>query len=151
MIRVATALTTATTTALTLTTVPHHRLPLVAVKAAPCSRGESERRSHSAVDAGGLRWTQSTVYDSARVHAAKVWRSSSGPLSRIKIRADSASTVNDLAWHDYDRTDGRSGHYEYRGGSGRVLSVMPTPSPSSPSPSPATSPTGRRTPPPDPS
>ncbi|WP_338686094.1 hypothetical protein QD712_35635 [Streptomyces acidiscabies] len=37
-------------------------------------------------------------------------------LSKIKVRADSATTVNDLEWRDYDRADGRAAYYHYRGG-----------------------------------
>ncbi|KND32000.1 hypothetical protein IQ63_24690 [Streptomyces acidiscabies] len=106
------ALATATATALLLTNSAHMRR----VPAAACVAGESESRSRSAVDDSEIRFTESTKYDEARTHAAKVWQSSSGTLSKIKVRADSATTVNDLEWRDYDRADGRAAYYHYRGG-----------------------------------
>ncbi|MGJ5890825.1 hypothetical protein ACSCBZ_02595 [Streptomyces niveiscabiei] len=77
-------------TALLLTNSPYtHRVP-----AAACVAGESETRSRSAVDDGEIRFTESTKYDEARTHAAKVWQSSSGALSKIKVRTASSTAAN---------------------------------------------------------
>ncbi|WP_327391448.1 hypothetical protein OG728_38900 (plasmid) [Streptomyces microflavus] len=65
---------------------------------APCVNGERERRSESAVDDGEIRWTDKTRYDGPRENALKVWQFSG---ARIKLRADSATTVNDLEFRDY--------------------------------------------------
>lgn len=70
----------------------------VAVPPASCISGERERRSESAVDDGEIRWTDRTRYDGPRKHALKAWQFSG---ARIKLRPDSASTVNDLEFRDY--------------------------------------------------
>lgn len=69
-----------------------------AVARAPCISGERERRSESAVDDGEIRWTDKTRYDGSRKHALKAWQFSG---AKIKLRADSATTVNDLEFRDY--------------------------------------------------
>lgn len=69
-----------------------------AVAPAPCVSGERERRSESAVDDGEIRWTDKTRYDGPRENALKAWQFSG---ARIKLRADSATTVNDLEFRDY--------------------------------------------------
>lgn len=111
------ALATATATALLLTAAPYARPPHRApVDPAPCVSGESETRADSAVDEGEIRWTEATKYDDARTHATKKWHTRTGTLSKIKIRADTATTVNDLQWRDYDRADGKGGYFERHGG-----------------------------------
>ncbi|MFJ2937948.1 matrixin family metalloprotease [Streptomyces sp. NPDC087219] len=84
-----------------------------AERAAPCVRGETEGRGESAVDDGEIRYTEASTYDSVRKHAHTVWQA--GALSKIKIRADSATTVNDLEWRDYKKKDGHGGYYQRRG------------------------------------
>lgn len=69
-----------------------------AVAPAPCIGGERERRSESSVDDGEIRWTDKTRYDTARKHALEVWQFNG---ARIKLRPDSATTVNDLGFRDY--------------------------------------------------
>ncbi|MFH8582498.1 hypothetical protein [Streptomyces zaomyceticus] len=113
-LRVLFALCTATLTAITVTAVSY-AVPVTsraADSAAPCVRGEKEGRGESAVDDGEIRYTEATKYDAIRKHAHKVWQA--GPLSKVKIRADSATTVNDLEWRDYKKKDGHGGYYEQR-------------------------------------
>ncbi|KQX30671.1 hypothetical protein ASD97_12525 [Streptomyces sp. Root63] len=69
-----------------------------AVAPAPCISGERERRSESAVDDNEIRWTDKTRYDVPREHALKAWQYSG---SKIKLRPDSSTTVNDLEFRDY--------------------------------------------------
>ncbi|MDV9186828.1 matrixin family metalloprotease [Streptomyces sp. SR27] len=114
-LRVLSALTAATLTAITVTTVSY-AAPLAgpaAESAAPCVRGETEGRGESAVDDGEIRYTEATKYDAVRKHAQKVWQA--GPLSKVKIREDTAITVNDLEWRDYKKKDGHGGYYAHRG------------------------------------
>ncbi|MFD9336655.1 matrixin family metalloprotease [Streptomyces sp. NPDC060028] len=66
--------------------------------AAPCINGERERRDESAVDDGEIRWTDATRYDGPRKHALAVWQYTG---SRIKLRPDATTTVNDLEFVDY--------------------------------------------------
>ncbi|MEE1736072.1 matrixin family metalloprotease [Streptomyces sp. BE147] len=122
-VRVLVALACATTTAVSATAVAYGEQVTGAtgvrgaagVKgAAGCVAGERERRSDSAVDDGEIRWTSATKYDDARTWAGKVWQT--GSLSRIKIRPDSATTVNDLDWRDYSKADGKGAYYEHHGG-----------------------------------
>ncbi|WP_217230800.1 hypothetical protein [Streptomyces anulatus] len=77
---------------------PADRPSRAAVAPAPCVSGERERRSESAVDNGEIRWTDKTRYDGPRENALKVWQFSG---ARIKLRPDSATTVNDLEFRDY--------------------------------------------------
>ncbi|MFF2231621.1 zinc metalloprotease [Streptomyces anulatus] len=69
-----------------------------AVAPAPCISGERERSSESAVDDNEIRWTDKTRYDVPRKHALKAWQYSG---SKIKLRPDSSTTVNDLEFRDY--------------------------------------------------
>ncbi|MEV7728921.1 hypothetical protein AB0P15_29910 [Streptomyces sp. NPDC087917] len=69
------------------------------VAAAPCVKGESESRSHSSVDDGEIRWTANTAYADAYKHALKAWQYAG---HRIRLAPDSATTVNDLEFVDYD-------------------------------------------------
>ncbi|WP_326681682.1 hypothetical protein [Streptomyces sp. NBC_01237] len=66
---------------------------------APCVGGERERPGVSAVDDGEIRWTENTRYDGPRKHALKAWQFSG---ATIELRPDSAATVNDLEFRDYD-------------------------------------------------
>ncbi|MFJ6809134.1 hypothetical protein ACIQRK_24430 [Streptomyces anulatus] len=77
---------------------PADRPSRAAVAPAPCISGERERRSESSVDDGEIRWTDKTRYDGPREHALKAWQYSG---AKIKLRPDSASTVNDLEFRDY--------------------------------------------------
>lgn len=76
-----------------------------AVAPAPCISGERERRSESAVDDSEIRWTDETRYDVPREHALKPWQYSG---SKIKLRPESSTTVNDLEFRDYR---GSTGHH----------------------------------------
>ncbi|MFB7449831.1 hypothetical protein [Streptomyces sp. NPDC056194] len=114
-LRCLSALACATLTALTTVTVSY-AAPITrpaAERAAPCVRGETEGRSESAVDDGEIRYTEASKYDALRKHAHKVWQA--GSLSKVKFRADSATTVNDLEWRDYKKKDGHGGYYHHRG------------------------------------
>ncbi|MEU5138039.1 hypothetical protein [Streptomyces californicus] len=74
------------------------RMSRAAVAPAPCISGERERRSGSSVDDGEIRWTDRTRYDESLKHALKTWQFSG---AAIKLRPDTATTVNDLEFRDY--------------------------------------------------
>lgn len=115
-LRVLSALTAATCIAITATTVSY-AVPVTSRSAdspAPCIRGEEEGRAESSVDDGEIRYTEATKYDAVRKHAQKVWQAA--PLSKVKLRGDTATTVNDLEWRDYKKKDGHGGYYHRRGG-----------------------------------
>lgn len=85
--------------------------PAAAATAAPCAdpRDSTETKAHSSVDEGEIRWTSSTKYRTEWAHAVKVWQFSG---AKIKILADSASTVNDLDVSDFSsKTDKKAGHW----------------------------------------
>ncbi|WP_327388336.1 MULTISPECIES: matrixin family metalloprotease [unclassified Streptomyces] len=104
---------TSVAAALFLTAPP----PAAAVVAAPCVRGESESRSRSSVDDGEIRWTANTAYADAYKHALKAWQHSG---HKIKLAPDSATTVNDLEFVDYDAPKDRAAaKWNYRGGPGQ--------------------------------
>ncbi|MEU1863656.1 hypothetical protein [Streptomyces gardneri] len=110
------ALACATLTAISVTTVSY-AAPVTSRAAdspAPCVSGEQEGRSESSVDNGEIRFTEATKYDAIRKHAHQVWQA--GPLSKVKISADTVTTVNDLEWRDYKKKDGHGGYYHRRGG-----------------------------------
>ncbi|RSS57479.1 matrixin family metalloprotease [Streptomyces sp. WAC01280] len=115
-LRCLSALAFATFTALTTVTVSYAApaTSRAAETAAPCVRGEMEGKGESAVDDGEIRYTETSKYDAVRKHAHKVWQA--GSLSKIKIRADSATTVNDLEWRDYKKKDRHGGYYHRRSG-----------------------------------
>ncbi|MET9695120.1 matrixin family metalloprotease [Streptomyces sp. NPDC006514] len=92
--------------------------PAAAVAAAPCVRGESESRSRSSVDDGEIRWTANTAYADAYKHALKAWQYTG---HEIKLAPDSATTVNDLEFVDYnDPKDHAAAKWNYRGGPGQT-------------------------------
>lgn len=88
-------------------------LTLPAVAPAACVSGEAETRQRSSVDSGEIRWTERTAYDDARRWATGRWQYRG---ARIGILADTAGTVNDMEWRDYDRADGHGGYHHFRGG-----------------------------------
>ncbi|WP_024759843.1 matrixin family metalloprotease [Streptomyces exfoliatus] len=115
-LRVLSVLTAATCIAITVTTVSY-AVPVTSRSAdspAPCIGGEVESRAESSVDDGEIRYTEATRYDAVRKHAQKVWQA--GALSKVKLRGDTATTVNDLEWRDYKKKDGHGGYYHRRGG-----------------------------------
>ncbi|MFF4392827.1 hypothetical protein ACFY0G_39795 [Streptomyces sp. NPDC001552] len=93
MKRLSAGLSVAAAAALLLTAPPP------AGAAAPCVRGESESRSRSSVDDGEIRWTTNTAYADAYKHALKAWQYSG---HKIKLAPDSATTVNDVEFVDYN-------------------------------------------------
>ncbi|WP_328923853.1 matrixin family metalloprotease [Streptomyces sp. NBC_00190] len=93
----------AATAAVVFLAVPHPAMASSARAAAPCINGETETRHKSAVDDGEIRWTDETTYDESRKWAISSW-SYSG--RKIKIMADGATTVNDLAFRDVDSGTG---------------------------------------------
>ncbi|MFJ3860437.1 hypothetical protein ACIPRL_29940 [Streptomyces sp. NPDC090085] len=84
--------------------------------AAPCEGSATERRGFSSVDLDGpeITWTDATKYDSARTAVTRSWAA----LGRVKIIADTATTVNDLEWRDYSKADNRAAHWERPGNAG---------------------------------
>ncbi|MFI9213911.1 hypothetical protein ACIGW7_37990 [Streptomyces sp. NPDC053253] len=115
-LRVLSALTAATCIAISVATVSY-AVPVTSRSAdspAPCIGGEVESRAESSVDDGEIRYTEATKYDAVRKHAQKVWQAA--PLSKVKLRGDTATTVNDLEWRDYKKKDGHGGYYHRRGG-----------------------------------
>ena len=116
-LRVLSALTAATCIAIAVTTVSY-AVPVTshaAESTEPCIRREEEGRAESSVDDGEIRYTEATKYDAVRKHAQKVWQAA--PLSKVKLRGDTATTVNDLEWRDYKKKDGHGGYYHRRSGS----------------------------------
>ncbi len=104
----------ATTLALATTNAPYAGVPVPAraVAAARCVEG-SETRGFSSVDAGEIRWTESSKYDSLRKHAITEWNR----FRKINIAPDGASTVNDLEFRDYyDKNDRAAAKWERHGG-----------------------------------
>ncbi|MER5486063.1 matrixin family metalloprotease [Streptomyces sp. NPDC002812] len=100
--------------ALLLTAPP----PAAAVAAVRCVKGESESRSYSSVDDGEIRWTATTAYADAYKHALKAWQYAG---HKIKLAPDSASTVNDLEFVDYNAPkDTAAAKWNYRGGPGQT-------------------------------
>ncbi|MEU8540866.1 hypothetical protein AB0C52_12915 [Streptomyces sp. NPDC048717] len=111
--RVAAPVAAAALLALATVNAPYAAAAVPAVKAAPCVRGESEGRGHSAVDDGEIRWTEASRYDGLRTHAITQW----GRLKKIRIAPDTATTVNDLEFRDYtDRRSRTAGYFERHGG-----------------------------------
>ncbi|MEV7525132.1 M57 family metalloprotease [Streptomyces sp. NPDC091371] len=87
-----------------------------AVNPAPCiarsGSDATETREDSSVDEGEIRWTESTKYDDAFQWAIKRWQYAG---ARIKIVADSATTVNDLEFVDYSNAaDAAAGNWQRR-------------------------------------
>ncbi|MFD9357895.1 matrixin family metalloprotease [Streptomyces sp. NPDC060031] len=73
--------------------------PARAVDPAPCVKGESESKSRSSVDEGEIRYTDSSQYHAEIKHAIAAWQYSG---AKIKIVGDTASTVNDLDFQDFN-------------------------------------------------
>ncbi len=65
------------------------------------------------VDGRELRYEDSTKWDDARVWSISRWRE----LGRLTIAFDTASTVTDLTFQDYNSNDGRCGYWDGRTGS----------------------------------
>ena len=62
---------------------------------------------NDSVDSGEIRWNDATKWDDARGHAITQWNN----LNPINILADTAFTVADLSFKDYNLNDGRSGYW----------------------------------------
>ncbi|MFI8502553.1 matrixin family metalloprotease [Streptomyces sp. NPDC085524] len=85
--------------------------PAHAVDPAPCVKGESESKSRSSVDEGEIRYTDSSQYDAEIKHAIAAWRYSG---AKIKILGDTATTVNDLDFEDFnDANSSAAGMWKY--------------------------------------
>lgn len=70
------------------------------------------------MDDGEIRWTADTAYADAYKHALKAWQY---PGHKIRLAPDSATTVNDLQFVDYnDPKDHAAAKWNYRGGPGQT-------------------------------
>ncbi|WP_158983290.1 matrixin family metalloprotease [Streptomyces sp. NRRL F-5193] len=112
LLALAFATLTATTTATFAYASPTAPRPAAA---APCMPGETDGKGKSSVDSGEIRYTEATKYDAARKHAQNAWTAGAA-LSKVKIRPDTATTVNDLEWRDYSKKDGHGGYRNQRTG-----------------------------------
>ncbi|MFB0627718.1 hypothetical protein [Streptomyces sp. AB3(2024)] len=114
--RAGTALAVATAFALAAVWAPYTAAAAAADPAAPCEGTATETRGFSSVDLDGpeIAWTESTKYDTARAAVTKSWNA----LGKVKIMADTATTVNDLEWRDYSKADHRAAYWERHGNAG---------------------------------
>ncbi|WP_189827921.1 hypothetical protein [Streptomyces finlayi] len=92
-----------------------HALQRAAAPVAACvdlKDDPTETRGDSSVDGKELLWEDDSGYNDALRWAVAKWYQKTGPLSRVKIAPDNASSINDLEWRDETSTDGRLGRWK---------------------------------------